>query len=277
MCRRSASAMSCAATPSAPSSSRTTRLSSRATPCRVLFGVQTVRHLQRRAASCKVDPARLRCSAGSAASACRAGPPISACSRWASPRPARPSSSRRRPARSASRRRPDRQDQRLPRGWHRRRARQMPLRHPGAGLRRLRRLQGGQPRQPTLKAACPKGIDVNFENVGGEILDTVLPQMNVFGRIALCGLISAYNATEVPPGPKNLRVRADAAAEDARPHRVRLGKPRPRSDLRARRNGTRRAAQESARTCAKAESMPSPTCSTCSTPAATNGKLVLKV
>ncbi len=56
-----------------------------------------------------------------------------------------------------------------------------------------------------LKAACPKGIDVNFENVGGEILDTVLSQMNVFGRIALCGLISGYNATEVPAGPKNIR------------------------------------------------------------------------
>ena len=56
-----------------------------------------------------------------------------------------------------------------------------------------------------LKAACPNGIDVNFENVGGEILDTVLLQMNVFGRIALCGLISGYNATEVPPGPKNIR------------------------------------------------------------------------
>jgi len=56
-----------------------------------------------------------------------------------------------------------------------------------------------------LKAACPKGIDVNFENVGGEILDTVLSQMNVFGRIALWGLISGYNATEVPAGPKNIR------------------------------------------------------------------------
>jgi hypothetical protein len=50
-----------------------------------------------------------------------------------------------------------------------------------------------------------KGIDVYFENVGGEILDTVLLQMNLFGRIAVCGLISAYNATELPPGPKNLR------------------------------------------------------------------------
>jgi NADPH-dependent curcumin reductase len=56
-----------------------------------------------------------------------------------------------------------------------------------------------------LKAAAPKGIDVYFENVGGEILDTVLLQMNLFGRIPVCGLISAYNATAVPEGPKNLR------------------------------------------------------------------------
>jgi NADPH-dependent curcumin reductase len=57
-----------------------------------------------------------------------------------------------------------------------------------------------------LKTACPNGIDVNFENVGGDILDTVLLQMNTFGRIAVCGLISAYNATSMPDGPKNLRV-----------------------------------------------------------------------
>jgi NADPH-dependent curcumin reductase len=56
-----------------------------------------------------------------------------------------------------------------------------------------------------LKAAAPNGIDVYFENVGGEILDAVLAQMNLRGRIAVCGLISAYNATEAPPGPKNLR------------------------------------------------------------------------
>jgi NADPH-dependent curcumin reductase CurA len=56
-----------------------------------------------------------------------------------------------------------------------------------------------------LREACPKGIDVNFENVGGEVLDTVLAQMNVFGRIALCGLISGYNALEAPAGPKNIR------------------------------------------------------------------------
>ena len=56
-----------------------------------------------------------------------------------------------------------------------------------------------------LKAAAPGGIDVYFENVGGEILDTVLLQMNTFGRIPVCGLISAYNATSMPEGPKNLR------------------------------------------------------------------------
>ena len=56
-----------------------------------------------------------------------------------------------------------------------------------------------------LKGACPKGIDVDFENVGGEVFDTVLGQMNVFGRIALCGLIAGYNATEAPAGPKNIR------------------------------------------------------------------------
>jgi NADPH-dependent curcumin reductase len=56
-----------------------------------------------------------------------------------------------------------------------------------------------------LKAACPAGIDVYFENVGGVILDTVLAQMNLFGRIAVCGFISTYNATEPQAGPKNLR------------------------------------------------------------------------
>ena len=56
-----------------------------------------------------------------------------------------------------------------------------------------------------LAAACPKGIDVYFENVGGEILDAVLPLMNVFGRIPLCGLISSYNAEAPVAGPANFR------------------------------------------------------------------------
>jgi len=49
-----------------------------------------------------------------------------------------------------------------------------------------------------LKAECPGGIDGYFENVGGEILDAVLPRMNAFGRIALCGLIAGYNAEPIP-------------------------------------------------------------------------------
>jgi NADPH-dependent curcumin reductase CurA len=55
-----------------------------------------------------------------------------------------------------------------------------------------------------LKTACPKGVDVAFENVGGEILDTLLRQMNLYSRIVVCGLIAEYNATE-PYGYKNLR------------------------------------------------------------------------
>jgi hypothetical protein len=55
-----------------------------------------------------------------------------------------------------------------------------------------------------LKEACPKGVDVYFENVGGEILDTMLRLMNFRSRIIVCGLISEYNATE-PYGVKMFR------------------------------------------------------------------------
>lgn len=55
-----------------------------------------------------------------------------------------------------------------------------------------------------LKAALPNGIDCLFENVGGEIFDTLLTRMNPFSRIALCGLISDYNTTD-PYGMKNIR------------------------------------------------------------------------
>ena len=55
-----------------------------------------------------------------------------------------------------------------------------------------------------LKEACPKGIDVNFENVGGEVMDTVLRLMNPFSRMIVCGLISDYNAVE-PYAMKNYR------------------------------------------------------------------------
>ncbi|KAI8824444.1 NADP-dependent alkenal double bond reductase P2 [Fimicolochytrium jonesii] len=54
-----------------------------------------------------------------------------------------------------------------------------------------------------LKEHCPKGIDVYWDNVGGEMLDAVLPLMNAHGRIPVCGAISQYNASE-PYGVKNL-------------------------------------------------------------------------
>ncbi len=55
-----------------------------------------------------------------------------------------------------------------------------------------------------LGAACPDGIDCYFENVGGEVLDAVFRHLNAFSRVALCGLISDYNATE-PYGVKMIR------------------------------------------------------------------------
>jgi hypothetical protein len=54
---------------------------------------------------------------------------------------------------------------------------------------------------PALSAACPKGIDVYFENVGGEVTEAVMQLLNPFSRIPLCGLISMYNATSPGPGP----------------------------------------------------------------------------
>jgi NADPH-dependent curcumin reductase CurA len=55
-----------------------------------------------------------------------------------------------------------------------------------------------------LAAACPKGIDVYFENVGGAVFEAVLPLFNAFARVPVCGLVSQYSATELPPGPNKL-------------------------------------------------------------------------
>ncbi|MGH7277335.1 MAG: NADP-dependent oxidoreductase [Candidatus Rokuibacteriota bacterium] len=52
-----------------------------------------------------------------------------------------------------------------------------------------------------LKQACPSGIDVYFENVGGDVLRAVLRLINPLARIPLCGIISQYNATDLPAGP----------------------------------------------------------------------------
>ena len=57
-----------------------------------------------------------------------------------------------------------------------------------------------------LAEATPDGIDVYFENVGGKVWDGVLPRMNEFGRVPLCGLVSGYNATSLPEGPNRVPV-----------------------------------------------------------------------
>jgi NADPH-dependent curcumin reductase CurA len=54
-----------------------------------------------------------------------------------------------------------------------------------------------------LDALCPNGIDVNFENVGGDIMDAVISRMNNFGRVALCGMISTYNQAGPAAGPRD--------------------------------------------------------------------------
>lgn len=55
-----------------------------------------------------------------------------------------------------------------------------------------------------LADACPDGIDVYFDNVGGPITDAVWPLLSVRSRVAVCGQIALYNATEVPTGPRKL-------------------------------------------------------------------------
>jgi NADPH-dependent curcumin reductase CurA len=57
-----------------------------------------------------------------------------------------------------------------------------------------------------LAKACPKGIDVYFENVGGHVWDAVFPLLNDFARIPVCGLIAQYNETAPFPGPDRFPV-----------------------------------------------------------------------
>ena len=59
--------------------------------------------------------------------------------------------------------------------------------------------------EDALARLCPEGIDIYFENVGGDHLQAALNHMNPFGRIAACGMISQYNNAEPQPGPNNLQ------------------------------------------------------------------------
>ena len=56
----------------------------------------------------------------------------------------------------------------------------------------------------SVKNACPEGVDVLFENVGGEIFEAVLWNIRDYGRIALCGMIADYNIDEPQPGPRGM-------------------------------------------------------------------------
>ena len=55
-----------------------------------------------------------------------------------------------------------------------------------------------------LRELAPDGVDVYFDNVGGETLEAAIGAMNRYGRIVACGAVSRYNATEAQPGPRNL-------------------------------------------------------------------------
>ena len=55
-----------------------------------------------------------------------------------------------------------------------------------------------------VRKACPQGIDIYYENVGGEHLEVALELMNSHGRLVMCGMISMYNSVDFPPGPRNL-------------------------------------------------------------------------
>jgi NADPH-dependent curcumin reductase CurA len=61
-----------------------------------------------------------------------------------------------------------------------------------------------RPIREQLREVAPDGIDVYFDNVGGDHLEAAIGSLRLHGRAALCGAISAYNATEPPPGPRNL-------------------------------------------------------------------------
>ncbi len=96
-----------------------------------------------------------------------------------------------------------------------------------------------------LKAAAPAGIDCLFENVGGEIFDTLLTQMKPFSRIALCGLISQYNTAPWPL--QEHRRGVDESHQDAGLHRLRRPEPLaagPEGTGRPRRDGTHQVSRE---------------------------------
>ena len=89
-----------------------------------------------------------------------------------------------------------------------------------------------------LAAACPQGIDVYFENVGGAVQRAVFPLLNDFGRMIMCGMIAEYNDAEPQPGPslvaavrKRLRIQGFIVSDHAalRPDNLAKAAPLVRS------------------------------------------------
>ena len=117
-------------------------------------------------------------------------------------------------------RRSAREDQGVPRGRHRRVAR----RNAATSSTSSASTPASTTRPTTscrrLRAACPNGIDIYFENVGGEVFAAVLRVLNRGARIPLCGMISEYNATRNPGGP-NLRPLLVQPRDDQGLHRQR--------------------------------------------------------
>ena len=89
--------------------------------------------------------------------------------------------------------RADREDQGRARGRHRRRQGQMRLRQEASSASMIASITAIPNLAAKLKEACPKGIDVYFENVGGAVFEAVFPLLNAFARMPVCGLIAEYN------------------------------------------------------------------------------------
>ncbi len=132
-------------------------------------------------------------------------------------------------------------------------------------------------RDAAARPRRPDGIDVDFENVGGEIMDAVFARLNLRARVALCGLISGYNDADPPPGPRASARILDAARARPGLHRARPLRPGPggRADRDRRVDGRGRAqgagdGRRGLRAAARSRS-------TCCSTASNIGKLVVKV